>query len=180
MLPNIVGLCGRSRVGKDTIASILMEKYPTYTLHRLAQPVKDTVKTLYDFTQDQVETDEKEKMTHWGITPRQAMVWVTETMMQRHGNDFFSRKLFDAYDNGVFGSNIIIPDIRYAHDLYEIRKRGGIVIKVVRSGMPDHQFEAAVDQLEGDVLIDNNGTLVELQKKVEDVFANLVKPNVTV
>ena len=88
---------------------------------------------MYGYTPHQVESSEKEVIDiKWGITPRESMQSLTKYMMEKMGKDFFTKRLFNRYDMDVIPRSIVIPDIRYVHDIHEIQKRGGIVIKIIR------------------------------------------------
>jgi len=177
MVPRIIGLLGRSRVGKDTVAEyICKEATPAgYQIIRLSYPLKKAACSLYDFTMDQVESSSKEAIDpRWGKTPRETIQSLTTYMMDYMGHDFFSRKLFDAYDQSMYSQHIIIPDIRYPNDIHEIRKRGGIVIKVVRPNNPiQHSFENHIDALEGDITITNDRGVDDLHREIKRY---LIKP----
>jgi hypothetical protein len=162
----IVGLVGRSRVGKDTVAAALVAH--GYTIRRLAQPIKDACAALYEWTPETMETDLKECMDkRWGVSPRRAMVHLTHTMRMHMGPDFFTRRLFDAIRDG---ENIVIPDVRYEQDIQEIHRRGGITIRITRDYGPDHEFEQHIDTLETTCTVKNNGTTQELIDKALSVL----------
>ena len=169
-IPRIIGLLARSRSGKDTVADYIISLNPSVVKHRLAQPVKDAVCALYGFTTDQVEGPEKEVIdTQVGISPRDAMVAMTTSTMELMGTTFFSRRLFDAFDSGSLGRHIVVPDVRYEHDIFEIRRRGGLVIKIERDcGLATkHAWEDCIDDMEGDVTIKNDGTVACLHRQVD-------------
>lgn len=163
----IIGLVGRARVGKDTVANFLE---PKYKIRRLAGPVKDAVKAIYGWTDEAVETDLKEvKCTHWGVTPRQTMIHLTQSVRAFMGSDFFTRRFFDSWD----GAPIVIPDVRFAHDVEEIHRRGGITIKVTRTGVPIHEFEADVNDIETTYEVTNDGTIEELHEKINKIITGI-------
>jgi hypothetical protein len=164
----VIGLVGRSRVGKDTVADYILSKYRCYLKVRLAQPIKDAVCALYGFTFQQIEGPEKEEHDpKWDITPRQAMVHMTQTTMNLMGHDFFTRRLFDHYTT----QSIIIPDVRYEHDIHKIHSLGGIVIKIERPNNPiQHDFEKKIDVIQGDYTIRNQGTLEDLYQQIDTIF----------
>lgn len=173
MLPRIIGLLGRSRSGKDTIANSICRHYPEYEIVRLSTPLKKAICCLYDYTMEQVEYDAKETIDErWGKTPRESIQSLTDYMMGYMGKDFFSRKLFGAYDRMELRGSIIIPDIRYEHDIQEILKRGGIVIKVERPHLKNpHSFEDHIDHLHGSVTLINDQSIEQLDKKVKSYMA---------
>jgi hypothetical protein len=180
-LPKLVGLLGRSRVGKDTVADFIKETYPEvpFTKMRLATPIKEAVCALYGFTPEQVEGPMKESIVpSIGTSPRLAMVHLTQTMMELNGPRFFSDRLFRGLDHiaAISLTHVIpiIPDIRYAHDVEEIRRRGGIVIKLERSGATTHSWEQGIDDIQGDFTIINNGSREDLYEQVRRVFSQTV------
>ena len=159
----LIGLVGRSRVGKDTVAQLLSDKYK---LKRLAQPVKDACKVLYGWDDLIIESDMKEmKDEKWGISPRTAMVNLTNSIKKLNGPDFFIRKFFDTWD----GTPIIIPDVRYTTDVNEIHSRGGITIKIIRDAGPQHEFENEIDDITTTFTIYNNGSVFELIERVTEM-----------
>lgn len=163
--PKIIGLVGRSRVGKDTVAEIIIEHCPEYEIRRLSAPLKKAIKDLYDFNVSQIETDAKEKTDiRWNKTPRECIVSLTEYMMGYMGTNFFTKRLYGEVELPEY---IIIPDVRYEHDIHEIHKRGGIIIKVEKThNTVSHSFEDNIDDMNGDFLIKNDGSIEDLQSNL--------------
>ena len=175
-IPLIIGIMGRSRVGKDSIAEFIINEHPEYKIQRLSAPLKQAVKALYDFTSDQTETNEKEAIDErWNKTPRETIVSLTDYMMAYMGVDFFTKKLYHLYETKQISQHMIIPDIRYIHDVIEIQKRGGIVIKVLRSDASVvHEFEKNIEQFGGaDHVIVNDGSLDDLRNKVKTLLGSI-------
>jgi dephospho-CoA kinase len=169
-LPPIIGLLGRSRRGKDTIAEYIIKKYPVYKNIKLAKPIKDAARSLYDFTYEQVEGAEKEIIDRrWNITPRDALVFITTSFMNKMGTDFFTRRLFD---NLAIDDKVIISDLRYQNDIEEIKKRNGIVIKVLRDIEPNHNWESHIDNFTDNInyTINNNGSLKDLYNQIDQII----------
>ena len=157
----IIGLVGRSRVGKDTVASFFAD---THQARKLAQPVKDACKALYGWTDNEVEGPAKELVDpRWGITPRDAMVHITHEIRDFNDSSFFTRRLFDDWK----GEPIIITDVRYERDIEEIHKRGGVTIKILRGGVTWHTFEVHIDHLHTTYVVENNGTLDQLRSQID-------------
>lgn len=178
----IIGLLGRSRVGKDTVAAALVSALGSAKIVRLSQPLKDAVRALYAFTEEQLETDAKEVVdVRYGVTPRAAIQELCGHIMKEHGVDFFTRRLYANVGGGDGGGGdggcIVIPDVRYAHDIAEIRRRGGIVVKITRdlaaAGYALHPWEAAIDTMESDVVIENIGSVAELVAAAREIAADL-------
>jgi hypothetical protein len=162
--PRIIGLVGRARSGKDTAASFMG---PSYTIRRLATPIKKACQEIYGWDMDRLESNDKELVDPvWDITPRRAMVHMTNSIREFMGLDFFTRRFFESWD----GSPIVIPDVRYQSDVSEIHRRGGVTIKILRVGTPCHSFESEVDDLETSFTIRNDGTIDEFRNKVIKIF----------
>jgi len=175
MLPRIIGLLGRSRVGKDTVAKTIANIYKHenhVVICRLSQPLKDAVMALYHFTPEQLEDDNKEKIDlKYNTTPRLCMKKLCDFIMKEHGDEFFSKKLFHMIDATTDPKAcFVIPDVRYKHDIEYIHQRGGIVIKITRDfgdGVPKHAWEDVIDSYHGDVMFKNNGNIEDLEKQVK-------------
>jgi hypothetical protein len=156
----IIGLVGRSRVGKDPAASFFEG---THQVRRLAQPVKDACKVLYGWSDVNVESAIKEDVDPvWGVTPRFAMVHLTHSTRVCAGADFFTRRFFDSWD----GSPIVIPDVRFEDDVREIHRLGGVTIKITRKGGPEHIFESSIDTMYTMYEVENNGTIEQLRENI--------------
>lgn len=171
----IIGILGRSRVGKDTVAQIIVDtlKNTETIILRLSQPLKDAVKALYGFSSAQLEDDSKDTIDkRFGITPREVIQHICQDTMLRHGDDFFSKKVFDYEIPKHKTKTIIIPDVRYAHDIYRIQKEGGFVIKVTRPNGPQpiHLCESPIDEMKGDYHIENDSNIEKLRHKVINIL----------
>lgn len=168
---------GRSRMGKDTVAQIVCDiiGHDDATIYRLSKTLKEATCALYGFSPEDVEGPNKEAIDpRYNITPRHAIQGLCDFLMHRHGCDFFSKQVFHMYDHGAFAQkHVVIPDIRYEHDLAEIRRRGGVVIKVTRpygDGVPQHAWETHIDALHGDFIIHNHGSVEDLRLKVAAIL----------
>lgn len=160
-----IGLLGRSRTGKDTAANILSNVLG-YPIIRLAAPIKDACHALFDLPHDCMEHGGKEMVdVRYGKTPRELMVWLTASMQRDFPREFFFTRLVTSIPPDARG--IIVPDVRYRHDVDMIRNRGGMIIKIARADAPvRHAHEDGVDALTGDEVLENNGTMEAFEKRV--------------
>jgi hypothetical protein len=163
MTPKIIGLAGRARTGKDTVATLFTN---THRVVRFAQPVKDAVKVLYGWNDDDVESGIKDHIDPtWGFSPRSAMMHMAQTTRMFAMNDFFVKRLFDKWD----GAPIVIADVRYKHEVDAIHARGGITIKITRQGIMRHESEFTVDELETTYQVTNDGSLDGLCRQIHSL-----------
>ena len=157
----IIGLLGRSRVGKDTFASQVVKYFgeEKSTIQRLSQPLKDAVCVLYDFDFNIMEESKDIVDTEYNASPRSLLVDLCNYMMNKHGKDHLNKLLYKRYDENSFNDKVVIvPDIRYEHDIQEIRKRNGIVIKIIREQTTKLEWENCIDDMKGDITFFNNHT----------------------
>jgi dephospho-CoA kinase len=90
-MPRIIGITGKKFNGKDTLGNYL-SKY-NYKIMAFADPLKEVIKTIFDFNSEQLYGEEKEKIDDfWKISPRTAMQFI--------GTDLFRHQM-----------NKLIPDI---------------------------------------------------------------------
>lgn len=84
---------------------------------------------------------------------------------------------------GSLWDYMIIPDVRFPNEISVLRDRGYAVvhIKISREGISSlsneqksHSSEVAMDKVEGDYHIINDGNLDELKKKMKDVTESIV------
>ena len=81
-MPKIIAICGAKRSGKDVLAEHIVKHY-NYERVAFANPLKQAVKALFGFDDEQVETDKKDVVDeNWGITPRAALQFFGTEIMQ--------------------------------------------------------------------------------------------------
>lgn len=87
-------------------------------------------------------------------------------------------------NSSLFG--ILITDLRFTNEYDEIKKRGGIVIRINRpnltnlnnSNNSNHISECALDNHDFDYVIDNDGTLYDLENSVLNIINEIKKHTV--
>lgn len=177
-LPKIIAICGYKRCGKDTIAQYLCNNRG-YTHIKIAAKLKEVVRTLFNFTEEQVEGDLKEIVdSTWGVTPRH--------VMQFMGTEMFQYKLQELLPNierrfwilNLINENMdkihahqpfVISDLRFKHEYMELKKYGVYVIRVNKKNTilkDPHPSEIEFMDIPVDLEINNDGT-------IEDLYDNL-------
>ena len=186
----VICLIGQKRVGKDTVADIIQANDSEFQRFALASPIKDIARIMFNFTEDQLYSAEKDVLDdRWGIRPRD--------FFERFGTDIMQFDIYK-YLPGLEGTvpsrcfwvqslinkirqlqcqKVIITDVRGLHELEAIVEAfpNARFIKITRgiavsgSGV-EHitQVEPELIPLDKiDVVIDNTGTLEELKEKVK-------------
>jgi len=161
----IIGLVGRARSGKDTIALMMT----SFQIRRIAQPVKDSLKSLYGWDNRHIEGPYKEVIDPYvNKSPRQAMIETAERVKRESGQDFFIKMLLDTWD----GNDLVIPDVRFQNEIDAIRRYGGVLVKVVREGCSAFVSEDHIDTLVTDYTVQNT-SLPSLHSQVADVLESV-------
>jgi hypothetical protein len=100
-------------------------------------------------------------------------IWVN-ALFVNYPSDELIKQLNSKTDGsyGIRQPNYIIPDVRFPNEVKAIKKRGGIVIRVNRSGFEDndiHPSEIALDNYQYfDYIINNDSDILSLLEKVKE------------
>jgi hypothetical protein len=183
----VIGLCGPEGAGKSTVAKILAEKYGAAIcpfaapLKKMGEAIGIPHRNLYGNDAD------KNEPLHilGGKTARRAL----QTLGTQWGRmcmdaDFWVRAwangLADAWADrarrGVAQPEMIVADdCRFPNEVEEIRRRGGLVLTIVRdmsdfNRVPQHASEDFA-ALRADAVIVNDGSLAELDAGVREALA---------
>lgn len=110
--------------------------------------------------------------------------WGTEFRRQMFREDYWIRALEDwvtAWVNAltlIKPTVVLIPDVRMENEAEFIRKKGGLLVKVERTGMVDtdtHASETALDPFSTwDTIVRNDGSLDDLRKRVLNLLDGLM------
>lgn len=178
---NLIGLTGRARSGKDTVAGIYYEN-AQYQRVALADPLKEAAQILFSLDQAWMLEGMKEQVhPFWKISPRRMFQLLgTDAMRDTFGQDFWLRRadieIRSLFESGI--DNIVITDIRFDNEAEFIRSRGGHIIRIVRSqneldlvgDASTHSSEDGVSLTLVDHTIFNDRTIVELENKALDLL----------
>ncbi len=176
----LYGILAKKQHGKDTIADYLVSNYG-YTKTSFAEPLKQSLKVLFGFTDEQLYGGLKEVPdSFWGVTPRETMQFVgtevfrdqIQRLIPSVRDEFWVHHFKNWYmKNRV--ENVVVADVRFQNEVDAIHAMGGKVIKVVRpclDGMPEHASED-IDRITNfDFLVMNDKCIEELYSNVEQVI----------
>ena len=167
--PPIIGLTGKARSGKDTVANFLLAAMGGYQ-YAFADPLRSMLYAGFgiDMNSPYWKDHKEDIIPAFGVSPRQ--------MMQTLGTDW-GRQMVNTdvwlllAKNKLLaqGPGMIVTDVRFENEAAWVRKMGGRVIHVYREDTPTvaaHASEAGVTRLPEDTAIYNAGTLDELQNVV--------------
>lgn len=172
----IIGLVGNKRVGKDTCADYLVSK--GYIKLSFAYFLKESLKVLFDWTDEHFNDDNKEKIdSYWNVSPRY-MCQNLGTYLRNNiiCNESFHIKRLHKVVQELNGLNIVFSDIRYQDELNYVKSLDGIIIKIIRNDVQlneysNHQSETGINSLMYiEHHIENNSNKEELFKKIEEII----------
>lgn len=175
----IIGITGKKFSGKDTLGSYFVDNY-NYKQIAYADAIKDAVKCIFDFDDEQLYGSKKEEIDNfWGVSPRQIFQFVGTDLFRNHtheimpniGKDIWvqvvKRKIMNKMDKNP-EECFVITDVRFHNEADIIKQLGGTVIKLLRNtGCHDnHESETLIQSLPCDYEFENNGSKEELYENV--------------
>lgn len=140
--PKIIAISGLKRSGKDTIADYLCANYG-YTKIKIANPLKQGLKAMFGFTDEQLESQAKDEIDpRWEVQPRKIMQFIGTEVMQYQlqqiipgiGRKVWIKSLIEEYITNSTNSNewFVIPDVRFIHEYEELSKYNAVFWRVDR------------------------------------------------
>lgn len=185
----ILGITGKKRHGKDSVARFLPAEYLTFSL---AQPVKAFAREVYGLQMRDTDGTDKDKeriIPEWGLSPRQILQRIgTEVGRSIHPDTwprYLKRKMDDEFNDlreqerGILRAVrvAVITDVRFPNEAEAVRSWGGSIWRVIRPDYGDqrdtHPSETESSLIVPDLTIVNDGTLGDLQTKVQ--IANAIQ-----
>jgi len=182
----LIGITGRKRSGKDTIGNYLVNNHG-FVRVAFADALKDACQIIFGLTSEQVYGDLKEiKDKYWDYEPRELLQIVGTDLfrealpnkLKKIGPDIWirsvDRKIKQLMESGY--KRFVITDIRFPNELEFIKNNNGISWKVTRkSVIPQdlssvHASEREIDNLNCDIVFENEQTIVELLRHVDNEF----------
>jgi dephospho-CoA kinase len=181
-LPRIIALCGARRTGKDTVANYLVSRYG-YEHIKFTTPLKEVCKILFQFTDEQLETDKKELVDEkWGVSPRQVMQFLgtevfqykIQELLPQVGRLFWANSLMVRMSQAP-EKRYVISDMRFLHEHKALGCLDMLTIKissnrVQQNSTDQHLSECEHRNIQEDMHLQNDGTKEELYDKIDSVL----------
>ena len=188
-LPQIILLSGLKRSGKDTVANYI-QKTINYKHIKISSKMKECIKLLFNLNDDDLE-DKKEIINDtWSISTRKIMQFVGTDIFQFKiqellpdiGRSFWIKSLInEEYNNiqNLYNYNIVISDIRFLHEINEIKKLNipFIHIRIINPSLcyevDTHISENEFYQIPYDYEIINDSSLEKLYSNINNLIKNI-------
>ena len=178
----IIGISGYAGSGKDTLAGIIQQHDPRWEVRKFADKLKQVAAILLGCHHLDFEDQHFKRSPlpgQWDIWDGEAQRHMTvREFLQKLGTDAIRNglhvsawvnALMAEYDKGgLYPKGWLITDVRFPNEYLAIKGRGGLMIRINR-GEPTnaHVSETALDNVQFDIEVDNNGTIDELVDKVK-------------
>lgn len=175
----LIGVHGKARSGKDTVARILGDEHG-FVRTAFADPLKAASAVLFGWPVDLAFSDEIKvyKSPLWDITGRTAFQRLGDAMKIGFGTDFWIKRWACEYARLKDKHSIVVADVRTNAEADMIRGLGGVILHLERrgaglSGLEGmHSSEAGITfNRSTDLRIENNGTLSELEDEINRIVA---------
>lgn len=145
----IVGISGFINSGKNTVASILTEKY-NFRQDSFAASLKDACAMIFDWPRAMVEGDTNEsrqwreqpdiwwaeKLNIPEFSPRLALQLIGTDILRNHFNEGIWFLSLENRARKNPDRHVVISDVRFPNEIKFIQDHGGIMIKVNRGQNP--------------------------------------------
>jgi len=190
---NLIGLCGTIGVGKDTVASILVQDYG-FAKDSFASSLKDVISVAFGWDREMMEgaTPEsrlwREQTDEWWsdrlgqtITPRKMLqLWGTDCIRTHFHDEFWLATVERRIRQQILANpeaKIVLSDVRFPIEAECIRRLGGTIIKITRAKSQDdiknttlHSSETSLQSIIPDKIITNDKSLDELKNTIQYLF----------
>lgn len=161
----LIGIVGRAGSGKSTLARMLSGH--GFSEESLAAPLKAVCAALFGWTEEQLFGPSALRDVPdpaWnGLTPRHALQTIGTDIARKLHQDVWVRALLSTLVEPGAPAKVCVSDVRFQNEINVLRKAGGRIVKLSRTGGAEERSVHAseqVDDLTGiDFWIDNSSTL---------------------
>ena len=177
---SVIAITGFKRSGKDLVAEYISHKYG-YTHVKVASKLKSIIKLAFDLNYEDVESSKKDLVNErLGVSPRRLMDFIgthvfqyeLNKIMPHVGRKYWIQDLL--HKQSLSNENIVISDLRFHHELEELKKNDSCLILRVNRDICIESSELVSEQEISDLKVDhnlyNNGTIEDLYAQIDHVL----------
>jgi hypothetical protein len=173
----LLGICGKSGSGKDTIAVHLCDRYG-FRRVAVADRLKRMTLETFALSPDQLWGRGRDELDpRWGLCPREIYQRMGDALRSIHPETLVRGWLTDASTLLDAGLLVVTPDIRTPLEVAALRRAGGQLWRVrrgeagLRGAAAEHLTETALDDLrDPDAEIQNDGSIADLRAQIDEVL----------
>jgi dephospho-CoA kinase len=190
----LIAVLGRKSSGKDTFANYIINKYE-FIKYSFADPLKKGIQHFFNLSEQQL-SDEKLKETidtRWGVSPRKLFQTIGTDIFQNVLKEYIPELSVNGRNHWVIlfnqwytsqnpDTNVIIADGRFLHEIEEVKKLGGKVIKIIRpsqintninkndSHLSELEIDMIPDELIDHIIINDSTNLDSFYQEIDKLF----------
>ncbi len=173
--PRVIGIAGRARSGKDTVAEILLSLTVAHYRYSFADPIRAMLLAGFgvDMANPEWQSRKEEPAPELlGKSPR----FIMQTLGTEWGRDIIAADLWLQLGarrlDRTPGQTMVIADVRFANEAKWVRQHG-VLIHLRNPRTPrirQHSSEVGVRPAKGDLRLVNDGTLDVLRQRTSALF----------
>lgn len=188
----IVLFNGPPRSGKDTAAAIALHSIgPRGIPYRFASPIKNAIHSLFGMSgfleENFNDTKDEPCEDFFGMTPRQAYIWLSEEVAKpKFGNNFFSKIAANFIKRNAGNRHVVvISDCGFQTEIDTLVEEFGAknihLVSILRDTSSfQNDSRSYVDHIaERSYVLNNNGTMKELQEAVKYIMGEILNAEFT-
>ena len=192
----LIGVTGRAGAGKDSTCNMAVQLLAENTKYSgvriaLADPLKDACYSIFGVAlglpHHTFDGTQAEKNADIEAIPG----WSGRKIAQHIGTEGFRFIYPDIWTDLVYArakgylnsgfTAVFVSDVRFINEAEYIQSKGGIIVRVSRpaadegenQGIKGHASEAETGLIKADYVLDNSGTLDDLNDKVRNLLCQL-------
>lgn len=189
----LIGLSGLAGAGKSIVAEMICNELDPFVVKSFSAKLKEVAAVLTGIPAKtwELRSMKEAEMGEWGMTGRLFLQKLgtdairngldQNTWVRALFSDFDSRKVYTFLDKNdvLYADDIqrwVICDARFLNELQEIKRRGGICIRIDRPSLNSadgHISENEWRDFKFDAVLENKGTLEELKDKVKTLLSEV-------
>ena len=179
-VPNLIGLSGWARSGKDTVADAITEVYGHKKVS-FATPLKQMAYAINPIVRVGLATERLQDVVNYMGWEKAKNIHEVRRFLQHLGTEARHHIGADVWVDAAFqdihtGKRYVISDVRFKNEALAIQQVGGVLLRVDRPGVEapnDHVSEHDLDDWDFDARVHNDGTLEDLGGTVILTLAGL-------
>lgn len=177
----IIGLTAAKGSGKDLVWNMInnhLNDIQTVKWRRVAfaDPIKNKICELFNISKDMLDILKRSKTIsisddeyRYGILSGRDFVRNIGMMMRGYDDQQFNRYVKNQIESHP-NTNFVVTDVRFDNEVELVRSLGGVIVKIDRPGYTyDHHITES-GTINGDYLINNDGSKEQLWNQVEKVI----------
>ena len=174
----LIGINGYAGAGKDEVGKLIVKHAPTFKVKKFAGKLKQIATILTGIPTHHFENQriKQSNLSGWDMSVRE--------LLQRLGTEAIRDGLHPkAWINALMadymvGDDWVITDMRFQNEYDTICSYGGYTIQVYRAGVKapnNHSSEEGITNGCFDYIIDNSGTLEQLEEEVKRIVSDILE-----